>query len=170
MARTRLGQIGVGVEPYGGFAPKSSASVGPHNPGRITRLQSFGIMGRRCVFVAKGGAFFAGLGLGGTGEDEAVGARKRGQRGKIFKPTGLPPIRANKRSSEVEVTPVVVEPELQSPAQATLQPDTAVASLPVTQRSLAQIEREIGYLLRKQLRTHDEEIVLLLLMAAAAAI
>lgn len=118
------------------------------------------------AFQIDGGGFFAGLGLGGTGEDEAVGARKRGQRGKIFKPTGLPPIRANKRSSEVEVTPVVVEPEPQSPAQATLQP--AVTSLPVTQLSLAQIEREI--LLRKQLRTHDEEIVLLLLMATAAAI
>lgn len=117
------------------------------------------------------GGFFAGLGLGGTGEDEAGGKRKRGPRGPrgpIFKPTGLPPLRAKKRRSDVEITPVVVEPEW--PLPPTLQPAAETATTPVAQRSLAQIEREIGYLLRKQLRTHDEEIVLLLLMATAAAI
>lgn len=44
MATTRLGQIGVGVEPYGTFSPKDPApSTGPHNPGLITRLAQFGV-------------------------------------------------------------------------------------------------------------------------------
>ena len=44
MATTRLGQIGIGVEPYGTFQPKDAApDTDPHNPGLITRLGQFGI-------------------------------------------------------------------------------------------------------------------------------
>lgn len=44
MATTRLGQLGVGVQPYPGFAPKDAAAAGPHNPGVITRLAQFGVV------------------------------------------------------------------------------------------------------------------------------
>ena len=40
--------------------------------------------------------------------------------------------------------------------------------LPVESMSLTDIEAEIGLLLRKTMRTQDEEITLLLLMVAAA--
>lgn len=44
MATTRLGQLGVGVQPYGTFQPKTAApDTDPHNPGVITRLGQFGI-------------------------------------------------------------------------------------------------------------------------------
>jgi len=44
VSTTRLGQIGVGVQPYPGFDPKDPAPTsGPHNPGVITRLAQFGI-------------------------------------------------------------------------------------------------------------------------------
>ena len=44
MATTRLGQFGVGVEPYGTFDPKDPAPTSdPHNPGLITRLSQFGV-------------------------------------------------------------------------------------------------------------------------------
>jgi len=52
VATTRLGQFGVGVEPYGTFDPKDPAPTSdPHNPGLITRLSQFG------VGVAKYGTF-----------------------------------------------------------------------------------------------------------------
>lgn len=40
---------------------------------------------------------------------------------------------------------------------------------PVEEMTLAEVELEIGVLLRKKLRTQEDEILILLLMAAAAA-
>lgn len=57
MATTRLGQIGVGLQPYAGFAPKADASTGTHNPGVITRLGQCGIgLARYGTFLPKGAA------------------------------------------------------------------------------------------------------------------
>ena len=43
------------------------------------------------------------------------------------------------------------------------------AQPPVEEMTLAEVELEIGLLLRKKLRTQEDEILILLLMAAAAA-
>jgi hypothetical protein len=40
---------------------------------------------------------------------------------------------------------------------------------PVAQMSMLEVEREIGQLLRKKLRTEEDELMMLVLMAAAAA-
>src|SRR4051812_24349375 len=57
MATTRLGQFGVGVQPYPGFVAKSDASVSPHDPGVITRLGQCGVgLARYGTFLPKGQA------------------------------------------------------------------------------------------------------------------
>lgn len=48
MATTRHGQSGIGVKPYLGFSPKTPASS-PKASGKVTRLTSMGIGGRRRV-------------------------------------------------------------------------------------------------------------------------
>lgn len=101
MARkTRLGQHGVGSEPYGGFSPKTPAAVG-HNPGRITRLAQFGIGAERYAgFVAKTPAAGGGAGAHNPGRitrlaQFGIGARR---------------YRANAFAGRVEEIIVVVVP------------------------------------------------------------
>jgi hypothetical protein len=62
MATTRLGQIGVGVEPYGAFAPKTAAGSG--HTGQFTRLTQMAIMGQHYPgFAPKTAAGGGGLGV-----------------------------------------------------------------------------------------------------------
>jgi len=58
VATTRLGQIGVGVQPYPGFDPKDPAPTsGPHDPGLITRLSQFGVgAAKYATFLPKSAA------------------------------------------------------------------------------------------------------------------
>jgi len=60
MAKTRPGQKGVGVRPYGGFSPKSPAS-GPKSSDNVTRLLSIGIGGRKRLGSNKGTGPFTRL-------------------------------------------------------------------------------------------------------------
>jgi len=65
---TRLGQTGIGQEPYQGFQPKAPNNKGT---GPFTRLITIGIGGRRVAFLPKGTTSTLGVARG------AKGARKR---------------------------------------------------------------------------------------------
>ena|SRR6185295_6075467 len=77
----------------------------------------------------------------------------------IIKPTGLGPRR--KKKPEMALVP---ERDFGSVEARTPEPP------PIVTMSQAEIDMEIGLILRKKIRTEGDEIVLLLLMAAAAAI
>ena len=113
------------------------------------------------------GPFFGGGFFGELEEQAAEETRARpgDQEGKkrrsIYKPTGLPPY-----------TRVVQRPTVEQGVQETheiaLEVSATEPETPVAQMSIAQIDAEIGALLRKKIRTEDEEIMLLLLLVAAA--
>jgi hypothetical protein len=108
------------------------------------------------------GPFFSG-GFFGEAEEQSEPIKARpGDEGRkrksIYKPTGLPPFRKTVEE-RVEETRQIAR-EIHEPV--------AVVVQPVAQMSLNDIEAEIGELLRKKIRTEDEEIMLLLLLVAAA--
>ena len=94
---------------------------------------------------------------GGKGDNAA----RRG----IFKPTGLDYRRRKQRTAAVEAR-VEVAREVAAEVAAEARREFVQ---PVSLMSLAEVEREIGMLLRKAVRTEEEDVILLTLMAAAAA-
>lgn len=100
---------------------------------------------------------------GGKGDND-------GRRRRIVKPTGLvdrkPEVRkgVDERVAETEVIAEGVAERFGREFT-----EDVEASGPVEELSLADIEREIGAILRKKLRTDDDEILLLMLMAVASA-
>ena len=122
-----------------------------------------------------GGPFFGGGFFGapstGTPADGGKGKRsKRADSSRIFKPTGLLDRRietpVEKRVAETAEIHAEVQAERKFEAPQAV--SVARMGLPVESMSLTDIEAEIGLLLRKTMRTQDEEITLLLLMVAAA--
>lgn len=123
-----------------------------------------------------GGAFFGGefFNSGGTPvvvEEEATrprpddggGRKKLKLKGRpIFKPTGLidrPRTVEERVEQTAEIAREVFQrEEIEAPEPA-----------PISEMTLAEVEFEIGVLLRKRLRTEEDELILLLLMAASAA-
>jgi hypothetical protein len=111
------------------------------------------------------GPFFGGGFFGDLEESEQpIKARPGDEEGKkrklIYKPTGLPPFRRKTVEDRVQETREI--------ERETLEPEVVPDSPPVYMMSMVDIEAEIGALLRKKLRTEDEEIMLLLLLVAAA--
>lgn len=129
-----------------------------------------------------GGAFFGGGFFGGdspTPTPDATGGKGDNGRDerRIFKPTGLidrPKLKARKdvedRVAEArEIQAEVHEQVAREFGEETQRLAFRQEAPPVETMSLREIDAEIGMLLRKKLRTQEDEIVLLLLMAAAAA-
>lgn len=112
-----------------------------------------------------GGTFFSGGFFGSVGSTHGKGDERRKRRS-IVKPTGLPPVGRQGRKSVEERVEDTREIE-QEVSREVLQLPQA-GSPPIAEMSLVQIEREIGTLLRKQLRSEDEEIILMLLLCAIA--
>lgn len=114
------------------------------------------------------GKFFDGGFFGETEvvvEADAPEVPKTGGKGdnssrrRIFKPTGLPPYREVRKPVEDRIAEThVIAREVAEQYE----------EQPIAQMALVDIEAEIGELLRKKLRTEDEEIMLLLLMAVVA--
>jgi hypothetical protein len=104
-----------------------------------------------------GGGFFGAV----EEQDEAVTPPRPSdnekKRRSIYKPTGLPPYRktVEERIEETrEIQREVFEEEVEEP--------------PVHTMSQLAIDAEIGALLRKKMRTDDEELLLLVLAVAVA--
>jgi hypothetical protein len=90
--------------------------------------------------------------------------RKRG----IFKPTGLQPrSRVGQRISDTASLDAEVSARV---AREFIDVPDAPAPPPVIEMSAEEIDREIGIILRKRVRTDEDEVMLLLMMAAAAVI
>jgi hypothetical protein len=104
------------------------------------------------------GGFFDELELvtttstGGKGDNSA-------KRKSIFKPTGLPPYRKTVEERVEESEEVAAEVVLEA---------LVAKPPPIETMSLMDIEAEIGELLRKKIRTEDEELLLLVLAVAVA--
>jgi len=109
------------------------------------------------------GPFFNGGFFGEVEAEETTRARPSDDEGKkkrraIYKPTGLPPIGRKTVQERIAETHEIARQV--APVE--------VDAKPVVQMSLAEIDAEIGALLRKKIRTEDEEIMLLVLLAIAA--
>lgn len=97
---------------------------------------------------------------GGKGDNkEGEGIKKR-KKLSVYKPTGLPPIRPARGETAVDLR--VAETIIEIAREI----DAASEIVPITQMSLAAIEREISALMRMQVRTDQEEAMLLILLAA----
>ena len=103
----------------------------------------------------------------GTGGIDPGAERRR-----PVKPTGL--LRLPKKEGRKDVSDRVEESAaIQAEIAARLarefgEESSALADRESIEMSLAEIDREIGVLLRKKMRTEEDEILLLLLMACAA--
>ena len=91
---------------------------------------------------------------GGKGDNDK-------RRRTIFKPTGLPPRRAKGKALPAVEARVADTHEIAK--------EIAREPAPAVTMTAAEIDREIGVLIRKTMRTEADEILLLTLMAAAAA-
>ena len=115
-----------------------------------------------------GGPFFGGGFFGGGSARPGDGGKGKGAKRKsIFKPTGLldrPRIETPVEQRIAETAEIHAEVQAERKFEA---PQVARMGLPVEAMSLTDIDAEIGLLLRKTMRTQDEEIMLLILMCAA---
>lgn len=112
-----------------------------------------------------GGGFFGaisptGAAPSGKGDNE----KRRG----IFKPTGLPPIRRRKLGEAPSTEQRVAETQEIAAEIARGVVEAPAAEAPISTMTLAEIDFEIGVLLRKA-RTEEDDIRLLTMLAAAAA-
>lgn len=94
--------------------------------------------------------------------DDGGGRKLKGR--SIFKPTGLID-RPRTVQERVEQTAEIAREVVEQIAPV-VEP---VEPAPISQMTLAEVEFEIGLLLRKRVRTEEDELILLLLMAASAA-
>jgi len=110
-----------------------------------------------------GGAFFDGEFFGAG----SATVTKTGTGGidspTIFKPTGLLDRKINRR---VQETHEIAQEVIQEAKERYEEPTTF--HKPIRQMSLLEIDFEIGYLLRKTVRTEEDDLLLLILMAASA--
>lgn len=98
----------------------------------------------------------------GTGGIDPGETRRRG----IVKPLGTLGV-PRKKSIEARIDDSrVIQAEIVSRLAREFS-ETIEASPPISQMTMAEIEFEIGTLLRKQIRTQDDEAMLILLMIAA---
>lgn len=123
-----------------------------------------------------GGAFFgasvdSGHTSGGKGDNE------RRARRVPFKPTGLLERPRNpSKEGRKEVADRVdesrqIEAEIAEKLAREFKEDTLrlpAEQPPVAEMSLKEVEQEIGAILRKKIRTEEDEVILLMLMAAGA--
>lgn len=93
------------------------------------------------------------------------GGKRTLKRRSIFKPTGLID-RPRTLDERVEDTAELAREVTERVAREFIEPPEPP---PISEMTMAEVEREIGMLLRKKLRTEEDDLVLLLLMAAAAA-
>lgn len=114
-------------------------------------------------------SFFGGSFFGGEFFNDApatTGTRPRpGDERPIlraFKPTGLGPRR---KSQTDQRTPF--DHGEKSPSDVDV---SATAAAPVAAMSPEDVEREIGLIMRKKIRTDEDELILLLLIAASSSI
>lgn len=102
---------------------------------------------------------------GGKGDNEKP-------RRQIFKPTGLPPLRARKTVEErVEETRQIheeVSREVSEEVSEEPQEQKTLTTSYVARMSLPEIEAEIGRILRKKVITEEDEILLLLMVITVA--
>ena len=98
------------------------------------------------------------LPLGGKGDN----------RRRIIKPTGLVERKARKTVDERVEESAQIQAEVAGELAKQLREEIDVLeSRPVERMTFQEIDREIGVLLRKKIRTEEDEILLLLLIAAA---
>ena len=132
-----------------------------------------------------GGEFFGGEFFNAAGAavaevtrprpDDGGGIRKRRT---IFKPTGLVErktlsIPEGRKSVDQRVADSIeIEAEAAGAVARKLRGriEQAETVKPIARMSLAEVEREIGVLLHKKLRTEEDEMWLLMLMAVTAAV
>lgn len=108
---------------------------------------------------------------GGTGDNN-------GQKGGTFKPSGLPPTRSKaveKRVAETAQIQAEVLSELRQKIDAATETPRAlddtiaeISLLSLANMTPAEIDFEIGVLLKKSFRTDDEEALLMILAIAAS--
>lgn len=127
---------------------------------------------------AWGAAWGNAWGIGGASPEEDAPHHGDGDDGKrrtlhIFKPTGLlerhfksgrKTVDERVRDSikiHAEITGKIAKEFSQESERIAAQP-------PVVEMSLVDVDREIGVLLRKKMRTEDDELLLLILIAACA--
>lgn len=126
-----------------------------------------------------GGQFFGGGFFGSVDVAVKTGTGGIDPKRRIVKPTGLLHLH-NKRGKLPEKIEDRIEDsarenaEISAKLSAKLYQDfrdetKALDRPPVVEMSLSEIDAEIGLLLRKKLRTQEDEILILLLMTAAAA-
>ena len=97
--------------------------------------------------------------------DDGGGRKRLSLKGRtIYKPTGLVD-RPRTVRERVEDTAELAREVTERVAREFIEPEPP----PVAEMTREEVEREIGILLRKRLRTEEDDLVLLLLMAAAAA-
>ena len=113
-----------------------------------------------------GGGFFGGIGTGTGGVDPGDGGRRP------FKPTGLLD-RPKKKEGRKEVAERVedsrqIQAEIAGKLAREFGEETIRLKKPeIVQMTAAEIDFEIGVLLRKKIRSEEDDFILLLLMAAA---
>lgn len=116
-----------------------------------------------------GGTFFSGGFFGSVGVSGGKG--DNAPRG-TYKPTGLLPrkkltLKKSPKVSEREAQAREVELEVAQQLAREFS-EEIVSQQPIERMELVDIEREIGTLLRRKIRTEEEEVMLLLLMTAAS--
>ena len=127
-----------------------------------------------------GGEFFGG-GFFGENASDQHGKGDNDKRHHPYKPTGLlhRPTKPKAKDARVQERlddSVAIEAEIADKlarefgdeAAKLRQSEDATEAQAIVQMSMAEVDREIGILLRKKLRTEEEEITMLLLIAAAA--
>lgn len=93
---------------------------------------------------------------------------------RIVKPTGLPFPKPFQRGRKTVYARVQESADIQAEIAGRLAREfsqenaTLRARAPVVEMSMVEVEREIGALLRKKVRTDEDEILLLILIAACA--
>lgn len=110
------------------------------------------------------GGFFQPLGAEATTEENVRtgGKGDNAKRRTIFKPTGLPPYRVRKTVEErVQETAQIHREVIEGKVLVEVEEPR-----PLIQMTMREIDAEIGELLRKKLRTEDEEVMLMLLLAS----
>ena len=106
------------------------------------------------------GGFFGGLDTGGKGDRKILHLP--------VKPTGLP--WSHKKAAGRKGVEQRVEEtrQIQAEVSGQLKEEVETYRPAVKEMSLREIEVEIGELLRKEVRTDEDEVMLLLLMASSA--
>lgn len=110
-----------------------------------------------------GGGFFGGTAIGGKGDNPASGRKLRN-----YPPTGLIDRPARPTVEQRVQDAAEIHAEVIAEQKFEREPEPVETFAPVSLMTLAEVEREIGVLIRKVERTDEEDMLLMILIAASA--